>query len=257
MAGFDVQFLPREEPGNPLTRVSPDFTDRVMVHIRAERRRHNRRRMVAIVRAGIGVIAVAWLAVRPLSGPVHYDNPVAQVRPHPAVPRAQIAHVQPKSRPEAQVVVAPSRPKPAKHDQVVPSKPEPTREEILAGRDAGKIFELAWSEKDVEKKMEAIRVLAAVGNDEAGLELVALYAGEPDPAMRRVIFEGIVLQHKPALIDIVAKMGKDSNRPIPVSNTIGSNPFAGTGNMHLGHADITVTPKPDTAETTTSPPKKP
>ena len=187
----------------------------------------------------------------------------------PPVPRAQIAHVQrAESRPEPLVVPAAPAVRPSLKRNVpqppgrtivpadaMPSK-TPTREEILAGRDATRIFELALDEKDVEKKKEAIRALASLGNNDAGMSLVVLYADERDPVMRRFILGGIAMQHDPVLLKTVAKMDRDMNVPIPAGYTLGHNPFAGSGDFHIGHADITVTPKPDTAETTTAPPKQ-
>jgi len=80
-----TEMLPREEPGLPLKRVSPDFTCRLMGRIRQERRRRTSNRMTVIVMAGLCLLGATWASVRRYSEPVYYDIPVATAKLRPVV----------------------------------------------------------------------------------------------------------------------------------------------------------------------------
>ncbi len=72
--------------------------------------------------------------------------------------------------------------------------------------DSSRLLEIIRAEKDPHLRATAIRTLGLIHSTQAGDALVALYANEQDPAVKRQIVEALWLQHNAkALVDTARK----------------------------------------------------
>ena len=90
-------------------------------------------------------------------------------------------------------------------ETAVENKKELIRAMFISGN-AEKLLELARTEKDAGLRRSAIRSLGTMNTTQSGEALVAMYANEKDPDIRKEILQGLfVQQNAKALVDIARK----------------------------------------------------
>jgi hypothetical protein len=169
--------LPREEPGRPLKHVSPDFNEKLMARINADRRRRRLRKRVAVALAAAAGLALFYLAVGrfllrlpPRGGVVTPRTNVATSAPTPAPPRGEAS---------LRVAVHPPKDPEGKRWLVEVSGPKEAKPEAHAEANASGVADIpAVPAGDVQATVRnyrgtvfARREIALVGNRRAAIEV--------------------------------------------------------------------------------------
>jgi HEAT repeat protein len=80
---------------------------------------------------------------------------------------------------------------------------------MFVGGDATRMGELAMNEANAELRRSAIRNLGLMGSSKSGEMLVALYAKEKDPVLRKTIIEAFFLQNNAEQLVAIARKETD------------------------------------------------
>ena len=80
---------------------------------------------------------------------------------------------------------------------------------MFVGGDATRMGELAMSEPNAELRRSAIRNLGLMGSSKSGEMLIALYAKEKDPVLRKTIIEAFFLQNNAEQLVSIARKETD------------------------------------------------
>ena len=197
MTSFD--FLPREEPGRPLYHLPPGFADHVMQEIRMREHRRKAKRVSAILALGFCAIVLAHLTIGSYAPAMHYEIPVARVKPRP-VPLpvtaptrepVRIAKAIDQSSYAPQVQTGPVR-SPERMVVTVTPPVDPALKKKLdvvhTTRNLHKLAEMARREPSLQVRLEAISELGMIGGEESNGYLVDLYPYEQErEAKERIV----------------------------------------------------------------------
>jgi HEAT repeat protein len=86
---------------------------------------------------------------------------------------------------------------------------EAIQQALFVGGSAGRLIELARSEKDYELRLSAVRTLGLMGSPEAHAALESLYKGEQDVRVREAVLQGFFVSGNAKRLIEVARTEKD------------------------------------------------